>query len=211
MPRADDDRMTRGVPNMTMIRKLLLPAIAVALLGGCMTGGYSYRQDRGDYYYGQPGVDYRHYGGAGGYYDGYYGYGSGYYGNSYYGRGYPYYNGGYRRGYPYGYYRPPVVVHPRPDGDNGHHQDRDDDQKAPWRDYERLKRERIERSPVVQRKPMSVPVRPATPVRSATPRPAARPAAPVRARSNDGGGSRMERVMQRARSGATRHIQTEER
>lgn len=202
MPRPDDDRMTRGVPNMTMIRKLILPAIAVAMLGGCMTGGYSYRQDRGDYYYGQPGVDYRYYGAPGGYYDGYYG-------NSYYyRRGYPYYYGGYRHGYPYGYYRPPVVIRPRPDGDNGHHEDRDHDQKAPWRDYERLKRERIERSPVVQRKPMSVPVRPATPVRSA---PVRRPATPVRARSNDGGGSRMERVMQRARSGAVRRVETEER
>ena len=178
---------------MTMIRKLLLPAIAVALLGGCMTGGYSYRQDRGDYYYGQPGVDYRHHGAPAGYYNGYYG-------NSYYyRRGYPYYYGGYRHGYPYGYYRPPVVIRPRPDGDNDHHQDRDDDQKAPWRDYERLKRERIERSPVVQRRPMAVPVRPAT-----------RPATPVRSRSSNGG-SRMERIMQRAKSGAVRHVETDER
>ena len=177
---------TWGVPDM-MIRKLLLPALAVAVLGGCMTGGYSYRQDRGDYYYGQPGVDYRHYN-NGPYGNGYY---NGYYGNSYYYRGYPYY--GYGHGYGNGYYRPPVViVRPRPDGDGHQDNDRDDDQKAPWRDYDRLKRERIERSPVVQRAPMSTPVRPAT-----------RPAAPApRPRSVERGGSRMEQVIRRARHGA---------
>ncbi|MGH8086602.1 MAG: hypothetical protein ACREPV_15250 [Lysobacter sp.] len=174
-----------------MIRKLLLPAIAVALLGGCMTGGYSYRQDRGDYYYGQPSTDYRHYGSP-------YGYGSGYYGRNYYPgygypySGYPYYGSRYGHNrYPYGYYRPPLVVRPRPD-DNDHRPDRDhdDDRKAPWRDYERLQRERVERSrsPVVQRPAVSVPARPARPV----PRPA-----PVRARGNDGG-SRMDRIMRRA-------------
>ena len=173
-----------------MIRKLLLPAVAIALLGGCVTDGYSYRQDRGDYYYGEPGVDYRHHGTPYGYYNGYYG--NSYYGNSYYyrNRGYPYY------GYGNGYYRPPVViVRPRPDGNDhpgGNHDDRDNDQKAPWRDFERLKRERIERSPVVQRQPMSTPVRPAT-----------RPAAPApRVRSTPRGGSRMEQVIRRAKRGA---------
>lgn len=175
-----------------MISKLLLPAIAVALLGGCMTGGYSYRQDRGDYYYGQPSTEYRHYGSP-------YGYGSGYYGSGYYSRGYypgyypdyyyrsPY---GYRR-YPHGYYRPPLVIRPRPDGD--HRPDHNDDRKAPWRDYERLQRERIERSQVVQRPAMSVPVRPAQPVRA--PR-------PVGSRSKADGGSRMEQIMRRAKAGA---------
>ena len=181
--------------GQTMIRKLLLPAVAIALLGGCMTGGYSYRQDRGDYYYGNPGTDYRYYDPYGRYSDRYYG--SGYYGSGYYSRyyghpGYYRYPYGYHR-YPNGYYRPPVViVRPRPDGDGHQDHDRDDDQKAPWRDYDRLKRERIERSPVVQRAPMSTPVRPAT-----------RPAAPApRPRSVERGGSRMEQVIRRARHGA---------
>lgn len=80
-----------------MIRRLLLPALAAGLLGGCATG-YSYRGGVGDYYYGQPSVEYRYYGvpygGYGPY--GYYGYPGynylpyGYYGywNNY---GYPYY------------------------------------------------------------------------------------------------------------------------
>lgn len=178
------------------IRKLLLPAIAVALLGGCMTDGYSYRQDRGDYYYGQPSTDYRHYGSPYGYGGGYYG--GGYYGSGYSRHGYPYYGSpyGYHR-YPRGYYRPPVVIRPRPDG--GHHPDRDDhdddNRKAPWRDYERLQRERIERSPVVQRRALSVPVRPARP----TPAPS-----PVRARSDDDGGSRMKQIMRRAKDDGSR-------
>src|SRR5688572_3409380 len=73
-----------------MIRKLLLPLVAVALLGGCVSYGYSYRQGAGDYYYGAPSVDYRYYSP--------YSYGSPY---SYYGGGYSYY-GPYRYGYPYG-------------------------------------------------------------------------------------------------------------
>ena len=40
-----------------MIRKLLLPALLVGLLGGCVTG-YGYRDG---YYYGQPSVEYRYY------------------------------------------------------------------------------------------------------------------------------------------------------
>jgi len=169
-----------------MMRKLLLPAIAVAVLGGCMTGGYSYRQDRGDYYYGEPRTEYRHYGSP----YGYGGYGS-YYGNGYYSRGYypGYYPGYYHSpyGYPYGYYRPPLVI--RPDGDYRPDHD-DNDGKAPWRDYERLKRERIERSPVVQRRAMSIPARPAQPV-----------GVPSPARSSNGG-SRMETIIRRAKAGA---------
>lgn len=177
-----------------MIQKLILPAIAIALLGGCMTGGYSYRQDRGDYYYGQPSTDYRYYGSPYGY-----GYGGGYYGGGYYGRGhysgggypyygYPYY--GYGR-YPHGYYRPPVVIRPHPDGGRPHD---DNDRKAPWHDYERLQRERVERSrsPVVQRPALSVPTRPAAP--------------PVRVRS---GGSRMDQIIHRAKDGRVRPRQVE--
>ncbi len=192
-----------------MLRKYLLPVFAIVLLGGCMTGGYSYRQDRGDYYYGQPGVDYRYYDqyGSGGFYDPRYRY-PGYYGSRYYGgyRG----GGGYGYdygygGFPYGYYRPPViVVRPghghgndhhdrplRPDGDRGN-------DRAPWRDYERLQRERIQHSTpppagnsTSLRAPVPAQVRPATR--------ASRPIAPPAPRNNNRG-SRMDEAMQRARS-----------
>lgn len=154
-----------------MIRKLILPAVAVALLGGCMTGGYSYRQDHGDYYYGQPGVDYRYHGSPYGYpsyrygYPGYspysyYGYGGfGYYGNPY--RPYP--------GYPYHPYqfrpRPPVVVRPpTPDDDAPPPPPRTDGRRPPWRDLDNLGRRlqgeppRSQPLPVVQTPP---PARPA--------------------------------------------------
>lgn len=97
-----------------MIRKLLLPTLAAALLGACATG-YDYRGGgEGDYYYGQPSVDY-----YGGYYGGYgypgwsgmMGFGYGYGGYGYGGYGYPYY------GYGYPYYPPVIIVrpdHPRP-------------------------------------------------------------------------------------------------
>lgn len=188
-----------------MLRKLLLPLSAIILLGGCMTGGYNYRQDRGDYYYGQPGTNYRYYDqyGNGGYYDnrhrypGYYP-GSGFGGSLYYGygRGYGY------GGYPYGYYRPPVIVvrpghghdHNRPPSQGGNHD------RAPWRDYERLQRERIQRSTPppagnqaapVQRRPIPAQVRPAVPAN----RPAA--AAPRPPASNRD--SRMDRMIRQAR------------
>ena len=72
-----------------MIRKLLLPALLVGLLGGCVTG-YGYHDG---YYYGQPSVEYR-------YRD--YGYPYGYYGPYRYRHASPW---GYRYyyGYPYGY------------------------------------------------------------------------------------------------------------
>lgn len=95
-----------------MIRKLLLPALAAALLGGCVTG-YDYRGGNGDYYYGQPSVDYYdgYYGGYG--YPGWsgmmgFGYGYGGYGYGGYGYGYPYY------GYGYPYYPPVIIVRPHP-------------------------------------------------------------------------------------------------
>lgn len=103
-----------------MITKLLLPALAAAVLGACATG-YDYRGGNGDYYYGQPSVDYQddYYGsyGAAGYgypggWSGMLGYGMGYGGYGYggypYGYGYPY--GGY--GYPY--YPPVIIVRPDP-------------------------------------------------------------------------------------------------
>lgn len=101
-----------------MIRKLLLPAMCAALLGGCVTAGYGYSDgyNDGGYYYGRPAA--RYYGGAS------YGYGypySSYYGGAY---GYPYGYGGYYGGYPY-YYFPRGHYHG--DGHNHGHGDHDDD------------------------------------------------------------------------------------
>ncbi|WP_242163945.1 hypothetical protein [Lysobacter sp. M15] len=99
-----------------MIRKLLLPAMCAALLGGCVTAGYGYSDgyNDGGYYYGRPAA--RYYGGAS------YGYGypySRYYGGAY---GYPY---GYGYGgYPYYYY---PRGHYHGDGHNHGHGDHDDD------------------------------------------------------------------------------------
>jgi hypothetical protein len=118
-----------------MLRKLLLPMLATAALAGCATD-YQYRNGNGDYYYGQPRVEYRNLG-PGGYYGGFgldygygrfgrlvYGYPGGYYGSPNYGG-----NGWYR---------------PRPHRDHGDHDDhdRDDnppadnnhDRPPPWRD-----------------------------------------------------------------------------
>lgn len=105
-----------------MNRRLLLPVLAAALLGGCVTG-YDYRGGNGgDYYYGQPSVEYR----DDGYYSPYgyggYGYPGGWSGT--FGLGFGY--GGYPYGYGYGgwpygdpyygypYTRPPVIVVPDP-------------------------------------------------------------------------------------------------
>lgn len=120
-----------------MLRKILLPTLAIAALAGCATG-YTYRGGSGDYYYGTPGVDYRYHG-AYGYYGSYGSYGGGYYYDRY-GRlvyGYPY--GGYYN-QPYGagswwWYTP----RPRPGHDqDGDHQgddgNRDDRRRPPWRD-----------------------------------------------------------------------------
>lgn len=102
-PRPEAGGTPRGVPNM--IRKLILPALAATMLAGCVTG-YTYRgaAGGGDYYHGQPSVEYRYYGG----YGGYYGYPYGYGGYGYY--GYPYRYGYY--GYPYAYPRYPVYRYP---------------------------------------------------------------------------------------------------
>jgi len=103
----------------------VLPLAAAFLLGGCAVG-YTYQSGSGsgDYYYGDPHVEYRYhspggvYGGYGpyGYYGGYYGGYSGYYGawdpyrHSRYYVGPRYYHGpyvygphGYANGYPHGY------------------------------------------------------------------------------------------------------------
>ena len=111
-----------------MIRKLLLPAALVGLLGGCASAGYGYRDG---YYYGSPSVEYRYhdYGYPYGYYP-YRGYFHGYHGYPYYGRYYypPYY---YHHRRP----RPPVTGTPQPPGN-----DDDDDRRPPWRDLNRRAR-----------------------------------------------------------------------
>ncbi len=106
-----------------MIRKLLLPAACAALLGGCVSYGYS---DDG-YYYGRPSVRY---------YDSY---GYPYYYDRYR-YGYPYRYGGYGYyGYPYWYYYPRRGHHHGDghdhdgDDDNDHGHDNDNDGKPPWR------------------------------------------------------------------------------
>jgi len=135
-----------------MIRKLVLPVLAIAMLGGCVSD-YAYRAgDRGDYYYGQPSTEYRYDGPYGGYapygggyapYGGYSPYGYGGYGYGY-PRGYygtPYGYGGYynhRHYYPPYYTRPPVVD-PRPDGTTVQ-PPRNDNRRQGWRNFDELRR-----------------------------------------------------------------------
>lgn len=128
------------------IRKWFLPAIAVALLSGCVS--YGYRDGRGDYYYGQPTTGYSTQYGYGDY--GYGGYGYGGYGGYYGGYGYPgYYSSPYWGGsIGYGYYgprRPPHHGGGHHDGHDGHDGGNDrppqnlpDRPRAPWRDLGRL-------------------------------------------------------------------------
>ena len=193
---------------MNVIRHLKVAAAAGAalLLAGCVTDPYAYRggygYGSGDYYYGRPSVEYRHYGSYGGYGYPYYG---GPYGRPYgrshwsfgFGYGYPYYGyGGYGYGWPY-YYRgwpryPPIVVHPRPDPDPDH--DPGDDQgPPPWRDLDRL-RDGGPRPPI-QTEPSrprfsDAPV-PGRIERPRVERPTHTPRAP---RASTSGGSRLERA-----------------
>lgn len=109
----------------TLLRALVLPGLAGTLLAGCATG-YEYRGGPGDYYYGQPEVQYRD--------QGWYGYGSygdpyGGYGYPYGVYGYPYYYGG---GYPYDPYWNPYWVRP-PHHGHDHDHDRDDPPRPPTR------------------------------------------------------------------------------
>jgi hypothetical protein len=177
----------------TRILRLALLALATAAVAGCVTSpGYGYRAGQGDYYYGQPSVEYRYRGGYGPYHGGYgypYGYGrSGWsFGISY---GHPYYRYGYggRYAFPwygwpyygYPYYRPPVVVRPRPDGNSD---------VPPWRDLDRLRElERNRRGvPGIEREPLRPDV-----ARTAMPN---RP--PVRNETR----SRMANDVERARGG----------
>lgn len=185
-----------------MFRKILLPAIAIGLLGGCVTGGYQY--DSAGYYYGQPSSTYRYYDG----YDNRYRYPGNYpsyYGNFNYrgGYGYPGYGSpGYRYpgyGYGGGYYRPPVIV-VRP-GHGGNQSNRPStggrNDRAPWRDYERLQRERIQRStPPSGNRPSAAVIRNPVP---AQPRPTAAPSRPA-APSQGSRNSRSDRMIERART-----------
>lgn len=176
-----------------MIRKLLLPALATALLAGCMTSGYQYRGGSGDYYYGQPSTQYRYYGAPYGSYG--YGYPGGWSGSFGYGYGYPYgyYGYGGYGGYPY-YppypYRPPVVI-VRPGGgghdhgnNNGGNDPGDsggndtppvqpvDRPRPPWRDLDSLRDGQSRRDPTIHQPP---PRRASTPMQTPQRLPASTP------------------------------------
>lgn len=200
-----------------MLRKILLPALAAAALAGCATD-YAYRGGNGgDYYYGQPRVEYRYdmpYGGYGAYgnygpryfYDRYgrlvYGNPYAYYGYGAYGYGAPYY------GYPYGNRpRPPHGGgHGHGNGGNNGHQpppqeQANPDRKPPWRDFGGLVRpperpmnpERNEVRPRGQEAGGDRPLRlPQRQERPATPTPSAR--------GEGGGGSRLGRVIREVRT-----------
>jgi len=133
-PRPEAGGIPRGVQHM--IRKFVLPALAATMLAGCVTG-YTYRGagGGGDYYHGQPSVEYRYYGGyGGGYYGGYYGYPYGYGGAGYY--GYPYRYGYY--GYPYAYPRYPVYRYPyRYDRHPGQHWNGNNNRPPHWNGNDR--------------------------------------------------------------------------
>lgn len=189
-----------------MIRKFLLPALALATLAGCATG-YGYRGGSGDYYYGQPSVDYRYYGGYG--YGGSigYGFGQGYsldvFGRPVYAYPYGYYGGRYP-GYPYG--QGPRPHPPHGPGHGGHDGNHDGDHhgpppahggdhagnKPPWRDIGRWRERGDDQQPRPRRlgqadeRPFAhrppVPARPPAPVMRE--RGESRPAGVVR-----GGGS----------------------
>ena len=143
-----------------MVRKFLLPALAVAMFGGCVTSGYQYRGGNGDYYYGQPQVEYRDYGSPyGGFGYGYPGRWNGSFGLGYgYGDPYGFYGGYYDpwRYYtydPWRYYTPYRRPHHR--GDHDRHGEHHDDDSAgappgnprgddahrppPWRDFVRVR------------------------------------------------------------------------
>ncbi len=167
-----------------MIRKLLFPALAIATLAGCATG-YSYRGGSGDYYYGQPSVDYRYYGGYSFGYGGFGGFGRGYYldifGRPVYGYPYGYYGGRYP-GYPYWHGPRPRPPH-GPGHGGGHDGDHDGPpqhgghrpgNKPPWRDIGRFP----ERGEDEQARPRRLGQPEARPTVQRPP-PRARPAAPV--------------------------------
>jgi hypothetical protein len=142
----------------------MLPIAAAMLLAGCVTSGYSYREDGGGgYYYGRPSVEYREispypygaygYGAYGPYeYYGPYGpYRYAYpspYGYSYYGYGYPY-------RYVPRYYNVPRTPTADPTPDRP---------RSPWRDLDSLRRrERTQLPPMTSPTPRPPSVTPVTP------------------------------------------------
>lgn len=195
---------------MTMLRNFLLPALAAATLAGCATD-YAYRGGNGgDYYYGQPRVEYRYNDPYG--YFGAYGYGSyapGYYydrfGRLVYGNPYGYY------GYPYGqggwWYRPrPPHGHGGDHGGQPHDDDADrNDRKPPWRDLGRGPRQQQRMAgedgedlrPRVRRQSIQSPMTP-SPQREQRIAPAPVP----RMRSDEPRGSRMGGIIRSAKGTA---------
>lgn len=207
--------------------RLLIPALAAALLAGCITTDYGYRNDGyGDYYRGRSSGSY--YGGVGyGYPGGAYGYGgyryrspSGYYGGvysgypsryGYYGGyGYPY-GGSPYSGYPYnGYYSrsPVVIVRPDRDHDHDHHDRNNRDRKAPWRDLDTLRRNNAERPPTGLRMPVP-PTQPGTNRVTPAAAPTWRAERPVRQMQSDDRAVRQTPVL-RERTG-NRPVRMQER
>lgn len=183
----------RGVPHMTrtflnraLSMRVLAPALAVLMLGGCATD-YAYRSNGGGYYYGSPSVQYRYYGGYG--YGGYGSYGP---------YGYPYGVYAYGR-YPYGYHRPYYPYYPRypyypvrpypPHRPPSHQPDRGDNRgKSPWRDLDRIEREKRGEpwhgaySRKIEPTPGAVQSRPVQPRPAVQPRPVQGRPAPAQAR-----------------------------
>ena len=200
-----------------MLRNILVSAIAAATLAGCATG-YSYRNGAsGDYYYGQPRTEYRYhdpygyYGGSGGYTPGYY---YDRYGRLVYGNPWGYY------GVPYGYGGQWWWSRPRPPqhgGGHDHGNDHDhegdgsghdrDGRRPPWRNIggvlppdARPAPDRDDARPRLRRQQAPASAMPARPMQRES-RPMAPP--PVRMRSDDGGGSRMGRVIRNARASSS--------
>lgn len=190
-----------------MIGKLIWPVIACVLLAGCMTG-YRYRSGYGDYYYGQPDVDYRYHGRS------YYGYGywpyrgyspygyGGYYGFSRY-YGYPYYPRYYYRShYGYGHHdydddHDDDYVDNNDDPPRGPDVD-DDDSLPPWRDFGDVHIRKSDPLPARRIRPQVGQARQApagrTPPRRPVSRPAPRPSPPpsisIGSRSSSGSSDR---------------------
>ena len=202
-----------------MLRKILLPALAIATLAGCATG-YSYRGGNGDYYYGQPSVDYRYYGGYGYGGIGSYGFGRGFYldifGRPLYGYPYGYYGRPYS-GYPHGH--GPRPRPPHGPGHGGHDGDHDGGHhgpppahgghrpgnKPPWRDIGRIH----QRGDDEHGRSRGVGQPDARPMMQRAPPPARSPAPVVRERSGSrpagmarGGGSGERSRVRRARPSA---------
>lgn len=157
-----------------MLRKLLLPILATAALAGCATD-YNYRGGNGDYYYGQPRVEYR-YQDLGGYY-GSFGLGYGYGSNYYYDR-----FGRLVWGYPGGYYGSPYYGgnnwhRPRPHRGHGDRDDHDDhdgngsngdhnDRPPPWRNLGGLQQRDQNENGYRNREDRQRPMRPVRPMTS---------------------------------------------